>query len=130
MNYKKITYAELEADGFSVENAYYERLRGESWQNICQGIMAIGTLQSVLMDWCKDNGKDYEVLKGKFNPITNDIHLVDCGKVKALRKARWSIKEIAVDCHCTEDCVERILYGDDNEDNTEELRKYYNDTRL
>ena len=81
-------------------------------------------------EWCRDNHRSFDALLKNGAGTITDVDCVDDGRVKALRKAHWSIKDIAEDCHCTTECVERILYGDDNEDCTEEWNKYYNDTRL
>lgn len=130
MNHKKIEYKTYAKEhGIDFKDIYNRKVRGESWTSLADGV-SLGTMQSMMEDFCKDNGYNYEALKIRGAGIICDVGLVDEGRVKALRKAHWSIKDIAVDCHCTTECVEQILYGDDNEDNTEELRKYYNDTRL
>ena len=130
MNNKKIHYKQFaEVNGVDFFEIYNRRLRGESWKKLADGKCNQGTMMSLTQEWCKDNGMDFEILKNG-NGILSDPNMVDKGRVMALRKARWSIENIAVDCHCTTECVEQILYGDGNEDNTEELRKYYNDTRL
>ena len=113
MNKKKITwqqYAEL--NDFDFEETYHKRLSGLSWEKAIGKRNIMESVRSLLKDWCADNGKDYNLLlkvsNSKFVEI-DDVNIVDKGKVIALANAGWPIKEIAIDCYCTERCVKEVL---------------------
>lgn len=108
----KIHYKEFsDMYDFDFEVAYIDKLRGFSWNRLAHGRVSETTMKVMMEEWCRDNHKDFEILKKNGAGIISDPTLADKGKILALRKARWSIKEIAVDCHCTEECVKEILNG-------------------
>lgn len=109
MNTKKIDYRRYaEEYGLSFDEMYHQKLGGVSWESLAVGVNK-GTLQTMMRDFCRDNGYDYEILKIRGAGIVSDAKAVDRGKIRALRKAGWRLKEIAVDCHCTEECVKVVL---------------------
>lgn len=108
---KKILYTEFaESNGISFEDIYQRRLNGESWQSLANGKVFHGTLRNMTQEWCRDNHRNFDVLLKNGAGTITDVDCVDDGRVKALRKAHWSIKDIAEDCHCTEECVREILH--------------------
>ena len=92
---------------------YQVRLTGAGWREL-ENIAGINksTVQKKLREFCRETGRDYKELeKVNQNTIINDPALVDRGKVWALARAGWKIYDIAIDCHCSEQCVRETLKG-------------------
>lgn len=106
-----MTWQQYEEEyGYDFEQLYQRRLTGEGWRNLASEHMNKGTVMSKLREYCMDKGRDFrELEKVNSNRIIEDPGMVDKGKIKALARARWTISNIAVDCHCTEECVIAVL---------------------
>ena len=111
-----MTYAEIEeATLCTMEELYNRRQYGHvSWENIAGSAMMGSTLSAAVKKWAKENGlpmDDIKVKKGALVPPIDDVRGVDAGRVKALRKGGWDVRNIAIDCGCTERAVREILEG-------------------
>lgn len=107
----KLTWQSVaEEQEIDFEDIYYRRLGGEAWLSI-NVELPYGTLVKLTKAWAVDNGHDPDKLdrKNLVYGIINDPKCVDSGRAKALRKAGWNLYDIAVDCHCTEECVREVL---------------------
>ena len=109
---KRFTWQQYaEERGFDFEKAYNDRLNGMSWEAATGHTKSTNMIRRLLEDWCHDNGKDYQKLLGETAVIVIDsVEEVDKGKVIALANAKWPVSAIAVDCHCTERCVNEVLH--------------------
>ena len=110
--YKVITWQEAEEKyDVDFETLYFRRLGGDTYQSLANG-MSILLLKRLLRDWCEATGHDFDLTIRRYDmPIITDPKLADKGKIFALRKARWSIEDIAYDCRCEESVVREILNG-------------------
>lgn len=112
MNKKVFTWQNYAQDyDFDFADGYYRKIHGESWASLADGNVNKSTMIVLMEDYCRDCGKDFNVLKKSRVGVESDIKFVDQGRAKALYKAHWSIKDIAIDCHCTEECVKEIIDG-------------------
>lgn len=113
MKGKKVTWQQyVEETNLDFELVYQKRLCGLTWEKILPKECSLYMVRKLIIDWCLDNNKDYEMIIKTNNIkryLIDDIRIVDRGKVIALAKAGWPIKEIAIDCNCTERCAEEVI---------------------
>lgn len=98
------------------EQLYQRRLEGAGWREL-GAIAGINktTVMRKLEEYCEDKGLDFtELKKVNQNTIIEDSAKVDKGKIKALARAGWTVNAIAIDCHCSEQCVVETLGGLEN----------------
>lgn len=111
MSRNRITWQEAEGEyGIDLEDIYYRRLAGEPWKLLSTRFTEIMT-KRLTVDWCIDHGHDPEMLQREnlVNGLIVDARMVDRGRVVALARAGWKIRDIAEDCRCTEECVRELL---------------------
>lgn len=109
---KSMTWQQCEEEyGIDFEEIYQRRLGGAGWRELEKiANMNKSTVMVKLKEYCADKGRDYKDLsKVNSNKIIEKPEMVDQGKAMALWRAGWSIKNIAIDCRCTEECVLQIV---------------------
>ena len=109
-NRSKKEHITWQNSGVDCERIYNDRLRGMTWEDlatICP--VSVATLPRIISEWALDNGRDALPPKMPKNGIICEVECVDRGRVQALWNARWNIRDIAIDCRCTENCVKEVI---------------------
>lgn len=113
----KTTSEEL---GIDIEKAYKRKTEeGVGWVELAkENGIGKDKMRQLMFEYCQENGKGYPIKGGVTNPygLIIDAKLVDRGKVMALRRGHWTVKQIADDCGCIQDVVRQILREEEEND--------------